>query len=183
MNVFIFIIICSIFLLTVVLMYNGLVFRRNMVTNSFSSIDVQLKKRWELIPNLVNTVKGFASHERELLEAIVKARSTAMEAKHLSEQRLKTEADLSNMLPQLMVLSENYPELSSDAHFLNLQRNLTEIESQIAAARRAYNASILNYNNSIDMFPSNIIARLGGFTRQPHFEIPEGERKVQNVSL
>ncbi len=183
MSVIFFIVILILCLFIPVMIYNGLISKRNMVDNSFSSIDVQLKRRWELIPNLVETVKGFAVHEKELLENIVTARSTAMQAVHLSTQRLQSEGQLSDILSRLMILSESYPELSSSSHFLNLQRNLTEIESQIAAARRAYNSSILNYNNSIDMFPSNIIAHIGGFTRRPHFDIPHEERKVQSVSL
>lgn len=168
-------------LLLLVVMYNGHVSRRNAVDYAFSSIDVQLKKRWDLIPRLVETAKGFAKHERELLERVVHARSQAM--KRGSEDRLHHEGEISRNLPMLFALSESYPELKSDGQFMNLQRNLTEVESQISASRRAYNAAVTAYNDGVQMFPSSVVAGMFGFSRREWFQIESVEREVSHVSL
>lgn len=168
--------------LVFIMIYNGHVNRRNAVDYSFASIDVQLKKRWDLVPNLVNTVKGYAKHEKELFESVVAARQQAKSKRDASRGRFDGERHLDNELPRLMAVAESYPELKADRQFLNLQRNLTEIEAQIAAARRAYNASVMDYNNGVDMFPSSLIARMFGFTRRQHFETATHERRAQTLS-
>ena len=170
-------------LLILVFMYNGHVNRRNAVDYAYASIDVQLKKRWDLVPNLVNTVKGYAKHERELFENIITARNQAQNVHDASAQRFDSERNLDSHLPRLLAVAEDYPEIKADKQFLNLQRNLTEIEAQIAAARRAYNASVMNYNNGVDMFPSSIIAAMFGFSRRQHFETGARERKAQSINV
>ena len=170
-------------MMIVIVMYNGHVNRRNAVDYAFASIDVQLKKRWDLIPNLVNTVKGYAKHERELFENITQARQQARERHNKSYKRFEGERMIDHELPRLIAVAESYPELKSDKQFLNLQRNLTEIESQIAAARRAYNAAVMNYNNGVDMFPSSIIASICGFKRRQHFETDARERKNRSIHV
>jgi LemA protein len=166
-----------------IVIYNGHVNRRNAVDYAYSSIDVQLKKRWDLIPNLVRAVKGYAKHEQELFETVTQARSQAKNIHDDSRDRFDGERQLDQQLPQLIAVAEAYPELKADKQFLNLQRNLTEIEAQIAAARRAYNAAVMNYNNGVDMFPSSIVANMFGFTRRQHFETAQNERRSQSVNL
>lgn len=170
-------------LLLLAFIYNGHVSRRNAVDYAYASIDVQLKKRWDLIPNLVNTVKAFAKHEKELFENVVHARSQARETHDDSWERFDGERRLDHELPRLIALAEGYPELKSDKQFLNLQRNLTEVEAQIAASRRAYNAAVMNYNNGVDMFPSSIVAGLFGFARRQHFETSSHERGSRSVNI
>jgi len=170
-------------LMVLIIMYNGHVNRRNAVDYAFASIDVQLKKRWDLVPNLVNTVKGYTQHEKELFESITRSRRHAKDTRDASENRFDHERQLDQQLPQLIAVAEDYPDLKADQQFLNLQRNLTEIEAQIAAARRAFNASVMNYNNGVDMFPSSLVASLFHFTRRPHFETPAAERNSRSISL
>jgi len=170
-------------LLVLVFMYNGHINRRNAVDYAYASIDVQLKKRWDLVPNLVGTVKGYAKHERELFENITTARNQAQSVHDASSQRFDNERRLDSHLPRLIAVAESYPEIKADKQFLNLQRNLTEIEAQIAAARRAYNASVMNYNNGVDMFPSSIVAAMFGFSRRQHFETGAREREAQQINV
>ena len=157
--------------------YNGLVSKRNMVRNSFSSIDVNLKKRTDLIPNLVKTVKAFAAHEKGVLTEVTELRSRIQEASSTGE-RLQLESQMTPMIGKVFALSESYPELKSNENFLQLQRTLNEVEEQISAARRAYNGSVMEYNNSIESFPSNIIANNFNFKVEEFFEIQESERAV-----
>ena len=170
-------------LLVLIFIYNGHVNRRNAVDYAYASIDVQLKRRWDLIPNLVNTVKGFAKHEKELLENITRSRQQARDKHDDSYERFEGERRIDDELPRLIAVAESYPELKSDKQFLNLQRNLTEVESQIAAARRAYNAAVMNYNNGVDMFPSSVVAGMFSFKRRQHFETRADERRNQSVNL
>ncbi len=170
-------------LLALILMYNGHVNRRNAVDYAYASIDVQLKKRWDLIPNLVNTVKGYAQHERELFENVINARRQAREKHDASFERFEGERTIDNQLPRLLAVAESYPDLKADKQFLNLQRNLTEVESQISAARRAYNAAVMDYNNGVDMFPCSIVASMFGFRRRQHFQTPPQQRQNTPVSL
>lgn len=163
-------------------LFNSLVQKRNAARSTFSGIDIQLKKRRELIPNLVAVVKGYAAHEKELFESITQARTQAMHASSTHDQ-LQHEATISQGLPKLIALAESYPNLKADAQFLNLQRNLTEIESQISAARRAYNATVKNYNNAIESFPSNIVAGKHNFKPHDFFSIESPERTAVSVSL
>lgn len=164
-------------LLVIVIIYNGLVNRRNQVRYAFASIDVQLKKRFDLIPNLVETVKTHAAHERGTLEAVTRARQQA-------GQRGSTWQDqemLAHAAHSLIALAEAYPALQSDRSFLMLQRNLTECEEQIAAARRTYNASVMDYQNSIGMFPSSLVAAMFAFKPMPSFEAAIEERENIHV--
>lgn len=157
--------------------YNSLVNRRNQVRFAFATIDVQLKKRFDLVPNLVETVKAYASHERETLESVTRARQQAA-APGAGWQAQET---LNHEVGRLIARAEAYPDLKSAANFVMLQRQLTECEAQIAAARRTYNASIMDYHNSIEMFPSSLVAGLFGFQHLPEFEIAIAERGNPHV--
>ncbi|MFC5051618.1 LemA family protein [Rubritalea spongiae] len=165
--------------LALIFMYNGHVSRRNAVDYAFSSIDVQLKKRWDLILRLVETAKGYAKHEKEMFERVTVARTLAQTA-HGAE-RFRREGEVSQELPNLIALAESYPELKADAQFINLQHNLTEIESQISAARRAYNAAITEYNDGVHMFPSSLVAGMFGFKKREWFQIEASEEGVKHV--
>ncbi len=166
--------------LAVIGFYNSLVRQRNQVEEGFSTMDVYMKKRYDLVPNLVNTVKGYAKHEKETLENVIKARNMAMKSK-TSVERGKNENMLSDSLKSLFALSENYPALQANASFMDLQKQLQAIEVDISNARKYYNATVKTYNNRIDVFPSNIIAKMFKFERKPMFEIEVTERK--NVSV
>ncbi len=161
--------------------YNGLISKRNSARRAFSGIDVQLKKRWDLIPRLVEVVKGYAAHEKKVFTRVIEARKVAMEARDDGHLRMGSEKVIAMETPKIMALAENYPELKADKQFLWLQRNLTEIESQISASRRAYNASVLKFNNGIETFPSSIIASKHGFTTMDFFDIDLTER--ENVRI
>jgi LemA protein len=171
-------------LLVVALMYNSLVRARNRVDNSWSQIDVQLKRRYDLIPNLVETVKGYAKHERETLEAVTSARSNAMNAQQGGDvaQQAQAENALSGALKSLFAVAEQYPDLKANQNFLQLQEELTSTEDRIAYARQFYNDSVLGYNNSIQTFPKNMLAGAFNFEKREFFEgAPEetGPVKVQ----
>ena len=163
--------------------YNGLVSKRNSAKRAFSGIDVQLKKRWDLIPQLVEVVKGYAAHEKEVFTKVIEARNAAMQLYDgsLSHARMSCEQVIAQETPRIMALAEDYPDIKANEQFLWLQRNLTEVESQISASRRAYNASVLKYNNKIEQFPSSIIANRNGFITMEFFTIELSER--QNVSV
>jgi LemA protein len=157
--------------------FNGLVNLRNQVALAFSTIDVQLKQRYDLVPNLVETVKGYAAHERETLEAVTAARNLAAQP----GAGWATQENLQHAVGQLIARAEAYPDLKASGHFLMLQRQLSECEAQIAAARRSYTASVMDYNNRVEMFPSSLVAGLFGFARKPEFEIAVAEREIQDV--
>jgi LemA protein len=163
--------------------YNGLIRLRNRSENAWSDIDVQLKRRWELIPNLVETVKGYASHERQTLEAVIAARGTAMSAQG-PEAKAGAEGDLTRALRQLFAVAEAYPELKANQNFLELQTQLTQIEDVIQDARRYYNAVVRDLNTRIEVFPNNLVANSFGFTRKDYFELDaEAERSAPQVSF
>jgi LemA protein len=169
--------------LVVIGMYNGLVQRRNQVDNAWSQIDVQLKRRHDLIPNLVETAKGYMKHERGTFEAITEARSRAMGAKTVAEAA-KAEGQLADALSKFMLVVENYPDLKANQNFLAVQEELTSTENKIAFARQNYNDQVLSFNNQIQMFPSNIVAGMFGFTKREFFEIESAaEREVPKVSF
>ncbi|MCH2194108.1 LemA family protein [Kordia sp.] len=170
-----------IILIAVIAIYNSLIGRRNQVQNAESSIDVMLKKRYDLIPNLVETVKQYMNHEKDLLENITALRSKLMTQPIDKSERHLLENKLSQGLQQLNVSVENYPDLKANENFLNLQYNLNEIESQLSASRRAYNASVLDYNNGLDKFPSNIIANIFNFRREEFFDVYPEERENPSV--
>ena len=169
--------------LFVIGIYNALVRLRNQVDNAWSQIDVQLKRRHDLIPNLVETAKGYMKHERETFEAITQARSQAMGAKSVAETA-KAEGQLADALSKFMLVVENYPELKANQNFLALQEELTGTENKIAFSRQNYNDQVLFYNNKIQMFPSNIIAGMCSFTKRDFFEVEStAERAVPKVSF
>jgi LemA protein len=161
----------------VVGMYNSLIGLRNRVKNAWSQIDVQLKRRHDLIPNLVETAKGYVKHERETLENITKARARAMEAGSVGDKS-KAEADLSGALGRFMLVVENYPDLKANQNFLALQEELTSTENKIAFARQSYNDAVLFFNNKIQMFPSNILASMFNFKQEEFFEVEEAAEKA-----
>jgi LemA protein len=158
-------------------LYNRLVRSRNEVKNAWSQIDVQLKRRWDLIPNLVETVKGYMHHERETLEAVTRARQQAIAITGDVAARAQAENLLSQTLRSLFAVAENYPDLKANQNFLALQEELTSTENRIAFARQYYNDAVLRLNNLIQMFPSNLIARFFAFTPQEFFELESPEEK------
>ena len=170
-------------LVVLIAIYNGLVYKRNRVRNAYSSIDVNLRKRFDLIPALVETVKGFAKHEEETFTRLIEARRRIDRGDLSQSERFRIESQIGPGMQRLMAVAEDYPELRSSTHFLNLQRNLTEIEEQISAARRAYNAAVFEINNAVESFPSNLVA--GAFGFQPHdfFEAADGVRDSVGVNL
>jgi LemA protein len=163
--------------------YNALIRLRNQVDNSWSQIDVQLKRRHDLIPNLVETAKGYMQHERGTFEAITKARSQAMGAKNVSEAA-QAEGALGEALSKFMLVVENYPDLKANQNFLAVQEELTSTENKISFARQSYNDQVLFFNNKIQMFPSNIIAGMFSFSERDFFELEsDAEREVPKVSF
>ncbi len=166
----------------VIATYNAFIRLKNLCNNAWSDVDVQLKRRYNLIPNLVNTVKGYASHERKVLENVTKARAEATSAKTPAEQS-KAENMLTGALRQLFAVAENYPELKANTNFLDLQKNLSEIEGDIQNARRYYNAVVRDNNIKVESFPSNIIANIFSFKKREFFELAEGERAVPKVEF
>jgi LemA protein len=170
-------------ILFVIGMYNSLVRLRNQVDNAWSQIDVQLKRRHDLIPNLVETAKGYMQHERETFEAITNARSRAMGANTVADAS-KAETDLSGALSNFMLVVENYPDLKANQNFLSLQETLTSTENKIAFARQGYNDQVLFFNNKTQVFPSSVIANSFNFTKRDFFEIEDAaEREVPKVSF
>ena len=168
-------------LLIPVAMYNTLVRKRNQIHNIFATMDALLKKRWDLIPNLVSTVKGYADHEKSLFEAVTEARSKAQQGQLNEDQSVGLENSFMQLLGVVRATVENYPDLKVSENFMHLQRTLNELEEQISAARRAYNASVTDYNNSVQTFPTNIIAGMFNFEEKPLFQIDVSERKKPEV--
>ncbi|MBN2138715.1 MAG: LemA family protein [Sedimentisphaerales bacterium] len=170
-------------LLFVIGVYNALVRLRNQVDNSWSQIDVQLKRRHDLIPNLMETAKGYMKHERETFEAITQARAAAMGANNVADAA-KAEGALGEALSKFMLVVENYPDLKANQNFLSLQEELTSTENKISFARQSYNDQVLGFNNKIQMFPSNIVAGMFAFTKRDFFEIEDAsQREVPKVDF
>lgn len=180
--VYIFIIVIVVALLFVVGIYNGLVTRRNQVENAFAGIDVQLKKRYDLIPNLVEAVKGYMQHEKEVLARVIELRNKSYSTL-TDEEKNDLDNGMQTIANSLRVTVEKYPDLKASENVMMLQRSLNETEEQLAAARRSYNAAVLEYNNSLQTFPSNIFANMFGFTRRNFFEAKAEERNNVNVNL
>lgn len=178
----IILIIVLILVIYIIYQYNGLIRFRNRVKNAWSQIDVQLKRRADLIPNLVETVKGYAKHEKTVFENVTKARSSLMNAKTVQEN---AEANnmLTDSLKSLFAVAENYPELKASENFRQLQAQLSETEDKIAYSRQFYNDTVLMFNNKVQMFPSNILASLFHFTEAEYFEIAESDRAVPEVKF
>lgn len=174
-----------ILVLAIVALYNGLVRLRNEVKNAWAQIDVQLKRRYDLIPNLVETVKGYAKHERETFEAVTNARAIAQKMSDAGAQaRSKAEGELSSALTRLLAVAEAYPDLKANQNFLALQEELTSTENKISFARQFYNDAVLRYNNQTQMFPSSIIANMFGFQSSEFFEVTESvQREAPKVSF
>ena len=168
--------------LWVVYVFNSLIRRRNLVRNGWADIDVQLKRRYDLIPNLVEVVKGYAGHEKSLFEKVTSARASAMTAEHPAEKE-KAEQTLSSALKTLFAVAENYPNLKAAENFGALQKELANIEDTIQSARRYYNAATREYNNAIAVFPRMIVARIFGFGAQEFFGANESERGAVKVSF
>jgi LemA protein len=170
-------------ILSVIGIYNSLVRLRNQVDNAWSQIDVQLKRRHDLIPNLVETAKGYMQHERQTFEAITDARSKAMGARSVSEAS-KAEGALGEALSKFMLVVENYPDLKANQNFLAVQEELTSTENKISFARQSYNDQVLFFNNKIQVFPSNVIAGMFAFATRDFFELEApAEREVPKVSF
>ena len=170
--------IIALLLMFLVANYNGLVRLRNQVKNAWAQIDVQLKRRYDLIPNLMETVKGYMKHERETLEAVTNARNLAQGAASSNVgARSKAESELSGALSRLLAVVENYPDLKANQNFLALQEELTSTENKISFSRQYYNDSVLRLNNKVQMFPSNIVAAIASFKLGEFFEITVAEEK------
>ncbi len=165
--------------------YNGLVRLRNQVKNAWAQIDVQLKRRYDLIPNLIETVKGYMKHERETLESVTNARNLAQQiASSGASARAKAESELSSALSRLLAVVENYPDLKANQNFLALQEELTSTENKISFSRQYYNDSVLRFNNQTQMFPSNFVANTTGFKASEFFEVTlAAEREAPKVSF
>jgi len=169
----------AVLLIMTVAMYNGLVRVRNQMKNAWAQIDVQLKRRYDLIPNLVETVKGYTKHERETLEAVTQARNVAQQASSAGAgERSKAESELSSALARLLVVVEAYPDLKANQNYLALQEELTSTENKISFSRQYYNDSVLTYNNKIQMFPTNIMAGMMGFKTGEFFEVTTTEERA-----
>ncbi len=185
MKIFAYILIAVFFLIIAwaVAIYNRLVRLRNLCKEAWSGIDVQLKRRSNLIPNLIETVKGYMEHERGVFERVTSARASALKASNPVE-RGQAEAMLTSSLRGLFAIAENYPELKANQNFLSLQQELSAIEDQIQMARRYYNGTVRNLNTAIEVFPNFIIANMFGFTKEPFFEIEDDSaRAVPKVSF
>lgn len=168
-----------ILLIAFVVTYNGLVRLRNQLKNAWAQIDVQLKRRYDLIPNLMETVKGYMKHERETLEAVTKARNVAQQAASSGAgERAKAEGELTSALARLLVVVERYPDLKANQNFLALQEELTSTENKISFSRQYYNDSVLKYNNQTQMFPSNVVASMTGFKAGEFFEVAAAEERA-----
>jgi LemA protein len=168
-------------LLLVFGMYNGLIGKKNSVENAFASIDTILKKRYDLIPNLVAAVKQYMEHEKGILENITALRAKALSGNVSSDEAITLNNEINKAMGGIMVAVENYPDLKANQNFMDLQRSLNEVEEQLSAARRAFNAAVTDFNNAVEMFPTNIMAGLMSYTRRQLFEIPEVERQNPDV--
>jgi len=170
--------------IAIIAMYNSLIRLKNRVDEAWSDIDVQLKRRYDLIPNLVEPVKGYAAHEKETLERVVSARNAAMAAQAGGDLKKQLEAEnaLSSTLKSIFALSENYPDLKANQNFLELQRELSDTEDKIQASRRFYNGNVRDFNTKLEVFPTNIMAGMLGFKRREFFEIGD-EKQRENVQV
>ena len=177
----IFLVVIFFLLLVPLGMYNGLISRRNAVDNSFASLDANLQKRFDLVPNLVATVKGYAQHERSVLDEITRLRAQAQSG-GTPGARLQADSQMAPLLGQIMAVAEGYPQLKASDNFLHLQRTLTELEEQISASRRSFNASVNDYNTTVQSFPSSLIAGSFGFRTRDFFATEAAARVAPNLS-
>lgn len=165
-----------------VFMYNSLVGKRNKVRNSWGQIDVVLKRRFDLIPNLVETVKGYAKHERETFEAVTSARTKYLSAS-TPEDMMKANGEMTQVLGRLFAVAEAYPEIKANVNFLELQGELSKTEDKISFARQFYNDVVMEYNNAVQMFPGSLVAGVTGFREEPFFRVEEGEKSAPQVKF
>ena len=166
----------------IISIYNGLISSRQKVDNAWSQIDVQLQRRFDLIPNFVETVKGYMTHESETFEKIARLRTSWANTSSVGE-KAKLDGELSSTLKTIMAVSENYPELKANQNFLSLQNDLKDTEDKISYARQFYNDSVLTYNNKVEMVPSNIVANMTGFKKASFFETDEKDKEAPKVSF
>jgi LemA protein len=181
-GVVIVVVVCALLLVWLVSVFNRLIRYRNQYRNAWSSVDVNLKKRHDLIPNLVETVRGYMKHESSVLEQLTQLRARAGAGKAESEE-MEAEAELGSHIAVVMARAEAYPDLKASENFLQLQATLTEIEEQISAARRAYNAAVMDYNNTVEQFPSNVIAAGAGFQTASFFSADPVCRQIPQVGI
>ncbi|MGR8978547.1 MAG: LemA family protein [Gammaproteobacteria bacterium] len=165
-----------------VLLYNSLIAKKNTVGNAFGAIDSMLKKRYDLLPNLVETVKQYMNFERDTLAQVTELRRQAVDSSLPSDRKIQLENQIGSAMRGIMVQVENYPDLKANQNFMHLQGAWNEIEEQISAARRAYNAAVYSYNNACEQFPTNLLANMMGFKLKTFIEIPEEERRNINAS-
>ncbi len=176
-----FLIAVGIVAVMVIAMYNSLVGKRNQVQNVFGSVDALLKKRYDLIPNLVAAVRNYMKHEKETLTEVTRLRAMALSGGMSDQEKFEIDARISEALRGILVAVEKYPDLKANQNFMHLQQTLTEMEEQISAGRRAYNATVTVYNNAVEMFPTNVIAKLFDFERKPVFEVQPVQRETSDV--
>ena len=162
--------------------YNSLIKLNNKVKEAFATMDVYLKKRWDLIPNIVETVKGYAKHEKETLEDVIKLRNMNYESMK-DDEKISNNEKLTQGINRIMALAESYPELKANENFKDLSKQLTKTEEDIATSRKYYNATVRDYNNKVEMFPSNLIAKLFGYKTKSMFEITTDERENVKIDL
>jgi LemA protein len=175
-------IVIVVFIIWVSVSYNGLVGKRNKVNNQWGQVDVQLKRRFDLIPNLVESVKGYASHEKSTFEAVTEARTHYVNAQTPAD-KMSANGEISGLIGRLFAVAENYPELKANANFINLQNELTETENKISFARQFYNDTVMEYNNAVQMFPSNIFASAFGFKTADFFKTEDAEKAAPQVKF
>ncbi|MEK7620316.1 MAG: LemA family protein [Patescibacteria group bacterium] len=180
--IWILVIVIGAILLWLILTYNGLITSRNRVDESWSDIEVQMKRRYDLIPNIVNTVKGYASHEAGVFQKVTEARAAAMGARTMKEHA-QAENMLSETLKSLFAVSEAYPQLQASTNFLQLQHELTDAEDKIMASRRFYNANVRDFNTKLQVFPTNLIAGTLGFVKREFFDAPDVALETPQVSF
>ena len=182
MWIYIIIVIIVLIIIYAFALYNSLIKLNNKVKEAFSTMDVYLKKRWDLIPNIVETVKGYAKHEEETLKEVIELRNSVYD-KMSDDEKIKTNEQLSNGINKIMLLAEAYPDLKANENFKDLSNQLIKVEDEIANSRKYYNGVIRIYNNKVEMFPSNIFARLFGYKSKSMFEASANERENVKVKL
>jgi LemA protein len=168
-------------LLILVILFNNLIRKKNNVENIFGSLDANLKKRFDLIPNLISSVQAYMAHEKGTLLGLTELRAKALNPNITQAEKVELHNKITHSMNGMMVAAEDYPELKANENFLHLQASMNEVEEQISAGRRAYNAAVTEYNNAIETIPSNLVALLMGYKRKPVFDIPDAERKNINV--
>mgnify|MGYP004509209923 CR=1 FL=1 len=182
MWIYIIIAIIVLIIIYILALYNNLVKLNNKVKEAFSTMDVYLKKRWDLIPNIVETVKGYAKHEKDTLKEVIELRNSSYNQMS-DDEKIKTNEQISNSINKIMALAESYPDLKANENFKNLSNQLTKIEDDIANSRKYYNGTVRIYNNKVEMFPNNIFAGLFGYKAKTMFEVSEKERENVKIEL